>query len=268
MESNEAFLSAFRNAKEGCLDWQTLSEDLHDNKTLVLASVVNDARTIRYAGPNCRADLDVADVVFSAHDADHKLLSFMSNEIQANRMLVLKACIQNGENLEFASVQLKNDKGIVIAAVQNDGMALRHASDRLRNDKDVAWTAIDQDGLALQYTSLRNDAKYVWGAISEDPRAIVHASPQVIETNPHFVRQVIEDARNEDPSFFGDMPLSIRGNRVIVHDAIKHNGEYLLYASDDLRLDLGMFRYAMKHARGTKRRREVEDDSDDDAPSA
>ena len=48
---------------------------------------------------------------------------------------------QNGEALRYASEELKADKEVVMAAVQRYGSALEYASEALRGDPDIIAAA-------------------------------------------------------------------------------------------------------------------------------
>ena len=52
--------------------------------------------------------------------------------------------------LKYASDELKADKEVVIAAVTRWGSSLEYASEDLRADKEVVMAAVAQDGRALE----------------------------------------------------------------------------------------------------------------------
>jgi uncharacterized protein YoaH (UPF0181 family) len=62
--------------------------------------------------------------------------------------------MQNGEALKYASDELRADKKVVLAAVMQNGEALKYASDELRADKKVVLAAVMQNGEALKYASV------------------------------------------------------------------------------------------------------------------
>ena len=81
-----------------------------------------------------------------------------SEELKADKQVVLEAVKQDGCSLLFASEELKADKQVVLEAVKQDGRALRFASQELKADKEVILEAVKQDGESLEYASpsLRN----------------------------------------------------------------------------------------------------------------
>ena len=71
--------------------------------------------------------------------------------------MTLAAVKQNGWALENASEELKADKEVVLAAVQNYGCALYYASDELKADKEVIIAAAQMGEIALQYVNKNLD---------------------------------------------------------------------------------------------------------------
>ena len=69
--------------------------------------------------------------------------------------------------LEFASDELRADREVVLAAVSQHGFALQYASDALRDDAEVVLAAVKMDGVALKFASdeLRGDREVVLGAV-------------------------------------------------------------------------------------------------------
>mmetsp|Transcript_89276 Transcript_89276/g.251242 ORF Transcript_89276/g.251242 Transcript_89276/m.251242 type:complete len:404 (-) Transcript_89276:69-1280(-) len=69
------------------------------------------------------------------------------------RGLCLLIVRQRGRALVYASEEIRADREVVVAAVQNDGFALKYASECLRGTRDVALSAIKQNGRALQFVA-------------------------------------------------------------------------------------------------------------------
>jgi CxxC motif-containing protein len=71
----------------------------------------------------------------------------------SSRDKVLKAVKDVGLNLEYASEELKADKKIVMAAVKQDGRSLEYASKELRADKKIVMAAVNQSPWAFEFAS-------------------------------------------------------------------------------------------------------------------
>ncbi|SVC31779.1 uncharacterized protein METZ01_LOCUS284633, partial [marine metagenome] len=61
----------------------------------------------------------------------------MSDELKADKEVIMAAVQENADSLKFASDELKADKEVVMAA----GSALEYASDELKADKEVVMAA-------------------------------------------------------------------------------------------------------------------------------
>ena len=62
----------------------------------------------------------------------------------------------NGRALQYASEELKADKEVVMAAVTNDGLALQYASEELRADKEVVKPFIKTHCFRLCLSELKD----------------------------------------------------------------------------------------------------------------
>ena len=78
-------------------------------------------------------------------DVSDYALDRLSDELKADRTLIMAAVSKRGALLMHASGQLKADKELVVAAVNNNGHALEYASDELQADKEVVLAAAKSD---------------------------------------------------------------------------------------------------------------------------
>ena len=153
------------------------SVELRADRDVVLAAVNNNPFALQYASDELRADRAVVLQAVKGHllafqHASEALrsnslfvseanrianavqsLQFASEELRADRAVVLQAVRQNGLALQFASDELRADRDVVLVAVRQNGSALQFASDELRADRDVALVAVRQNGSALQFAS-------------------------------------------------------------------------------------------------------------------
>jgi len=118
--------------------------------------VKKDGWALTYASEELRADKDV---VLAAVKKDGWALTYASEELRTDREFVLAAVKHVGSALNYASKELRADRNVVLAAVKQSGWALKFASEDLRADREVVLAAVKQDGLALKFASkeLRND---------------------------------------------------------------------------------------------------------------
>ena len=77
----------------------------------------------------------------------------MSEELRADRKVVLAAVNSNGLALLYASKELRADRTVVLAAVNNNGSALQRASAELRSDPEVILSATKNNPKSLKFAT-------------------------------------------------------------------------------------------------------------------
>ena len=175
-----------------------------------------------------------------------KALEYASDDLKANRAIVMAAVQQNWVSLRSAANKLKYvqtraprrlelvsrqhyarsrdaalvepslrpaclrvDKEIVMAAVKIDGHALDHASKFLQADKEVVLAAVKQTWEALKFSSvkLQADREVVDAGVQQSGHALEYASKE------------------------------LRADRKLVLVAVRDDGLTLRHASVDLKAD-------------------------------
>ena len=132
-------------------------------------------------------------------------LEFASEELRADRQVVLAAVKQFGNALEYASKELRADREIVLAAVKRNGWALRFASKELRADRQFVLAAVKAGGDALQFASveLRADREVVLAAVAQRGDALRFASEELRtdgEITIAAVGKLLDDSNIPRPS--------------------------------------------------------------------
>ena len=104
------------------------------NKNLVLAAATASgiAAIICF---RCDAVMENEKAYRRANEAE------VSEELLADKEVMMAAVKKNGHMLEYASEELQSDKEVVLAAVAQKGDALCYASEGLRGDKEVMIAA-------------------------------------------------------------------------------------------------------------------------------
>ena len=142
------------------------NEKLQGDKDIALEAIRN-GHHISYMSDELRDDRDV---VLAAVDKDVWALSFASDRLKDDENIILEAIKINGTSIRFSSERIKNkfvnNKEIMLEIVKSRGWALKFASEKLKDDEDILLAAIT-DGeefdvnsenckpLALKYTSQR-----------------------------------------------------------------------------------------------------------------
>lgn len=117
------------------------TDELKNDKEFVLFAV-------RHGSPPHQCDPDI-------------VLRYASEEMRADKDVVLAAVRKNGWSLYYASEELKADKDVVLVATINNSWSLTYASPTLRENKDFIIELVKRAGdYALRYVdeALQNDA--------------------------------------------------------------------------------------------------------------
>lgn len=117
------------------------TDELKNDKEFVLFAV-------RHGSPPHQCDPDI-------------VLRYASEEMRADKDVVLAAVRKNGWSLYYASEELKADKDVVLVATINNSWSLTYASPTLRENKDFIIELVKRAGdYALHYVdeALQNDA--------------------------------------------------------------------------------------------------------------
>ena len=173
---------------------EMLSDDLRDNKEIVMAAVKNadgpfwDTSHFGCASERLRNDYEVAvEAVKNNYSAFRYMsdkfrntyeialaavgyyynseLLFASDELRNNREIVLAYCSRTTYNKIYA-----DDYEIVLKSISSNGQSIKYASDRLRANREIVLTAVKKDGKALKYANrkYRNDLEIVSEALKQN----------------------------------------------------------------------------------------------------
>jgi predicted methyltransferase len=143
-----------------------LDEGFHCVEVLFFDCDTKGLVALRRASEELRNDKDI---VLAAVKVEGFALQFASETLRNDKDVVLAAVKEHPDAFQFASETLRNNKGVVIAAVKQNGFVLQFASETLRNDKDVVLAAVKEHGFALQFASeaLRNDIFFIHKLVIE-----------------------------------------------------------------------------------------------------
>lgn len=100
------------------------------------------------------------------------VLAYASEEILADKEIILKAVKVDGQTFYYASQELRDDKEVALEAISNKWLIIKYASKRLRGDKDIAITALNKNVKA---------ATYLTDEIKKDPDVDLIINPPASE---------------------------------------------------------------------------------------
>lgn len=245
---------------------EMLSDDLRDNKEIVMAAVKNadgpfwDTSHFGCASERLRNDYEVA---FEAVKNDYSAFRYMSDKFRNTYEIALAAVgyYYNSELL-FASDELRNNREIVLAycsrtaynkiyaddyeivlkSVSSNGQSIKYASDRLRADREIVLTAVKKDGKALKYANrkYRNDLEIVSEALKHNNcyEVFLYIDAELLQKN----RWLIFTAINNMSEYKWDNPLAYlneewRNDFQIVIAAVEQSIGSLKFAGKQLLSD-------------------------------
>eukprot|EP00613_Pedinella_sp_CCMP2098_P061722 CAMPEP_0171983108 /NCGR_PEP_ID=MMETSP0993-20121228/273117_1 /TAXON_ID=483369 /ORGANISM="non described non described, Strain CCMP2098" /LENGTH=1144 /DNA_ID=CAMNT_0012635835 /DNA_START=31 /DNA_END=3461 /DNA_ORIENTATION=- len=145
----------------------------------------------------------------------------------------------DGYNLRKAWWWLRDDREVVLKAVGKNGRAIRYASKRLKNDVDVVEAAIGQDKDALEFAGNEVLSVVLIAAAKNDAVALKHASESIKKNEAAAMVAV-----KKYPLVLGVVSRNLPhinwregGDKTLVLEAVKQNGNALQYAASDLKAD-------------------------------
>jgi len=184
------------------------SEELRRDKEVVLAAVLQNGLSLRFAAESCRDDKEVA---LQAVLQDGAALEFVSRRLQGDREVVQRALqgpLCNGgkerhlqkpvgmkylelagadgeaercRSLAYASPELLDDRDFMMQVVSQQGDALQYASKSLRQDRELVMAAVEglppnSDGSVFQFVdaTLKRDKDFVINALRHCCRMYAH----------------------------------------------------------------------------------------------
>ena len=176
------------------------SEELRDDKEVVLAAVKQDGNAFEYTSEELKKDKEIFDTAKEALIASGFIEPELTpKEFLADKELVL-AMLQDSyvyaEILEyvFAEDSLKSDRDVVMAAVQTHDCALDLVDKKFQSDREVVMAALQSDGTSLQFADevLRSDREFILEAIE-----IAVEYPDIDSDVPPFFYYVDEKLKSD-----------------------------------------------------------------------
>ena len=132
------------------------SKDLKNNKELGLLAVSQNPVAFIYLSEELQAERELLliaclnwDINLSFENFSHPL-AYTSNNLKDDNEIVLKALEKYPWALEFASKRLLNDKSFILPILKNNGILIEYVSEGLKNDIDVVSIAVENNGMAYE----------------------------------------------------------------------------------------------------------------------
>lgn len=128
-------------SREGGYALYYASEELKNDRELVLASVRDKGRMLRHLPEQMRGD---PEVVMAAVENDPGAIIYASANCRSLDEIVHIAVQKNGKVLRFFPETYRHDKQLILSALQNEDVSvLEFAAKELLQDRDIVLKAID-----------------------------------------------------------------------------------------------------------------------------
>lgn len=248
-------------AKDG-IALKGASNEVKQNKKIVLSAVTNNWRALKYADISLKMDKDV---VLAALRNDIRTENIMGNYLLNDKSFVLEAlklgatsfykdlnvnlrknkemaklAIQSyAANLEFVDENLKGDKELVLIAVSKIAHTLKYASSNLRDDAEVILAGLKHSTPAIEYASnrLRSDKEFMLQAVKLNGLALEFAS-ETLKKDKDVVLAAINN-RAYALEFADD---KFKKDKTMVLIAVKKFGRAIKFAHSSLKKNKDILR--------------------------
>ena len=224
------------------LNMQYISLHLLSDKDFIIEIIYKiGGKLLKYASQELKADREIVLAAIKNHGCS---LEYASEELKTDREVVLAAIKNNGESLKYASEELKTDRELVLAAVKNKGWSLVYASQELKADREIVLAAVKKYGESLKYASqkLKSDREIVLAAVKNHGQSLVYASEKLKADS----EVVLAAVKNKGWSL-EYVSEELKADREIVLAAVKNHGQSLVYASEKLKADSEVVLAAVKN---------------------
>ena len=241
---------------------------------LMTAAVRSNPAALAHAPAAVRGD---ESVVLGAVSRSGLVLEHASEALRADTRTVLAAVRQDGRALRWAAASvlagwerlvdeepsLAEDWGFMLEAVAADAAAMGLAAPLLLGDRDFVLEAVRRRGaaLALAPTELRADLDVVAAAMRQDLAAFRHAAAPVrmhVQARGRYPAGFVEDrecmleAVRANGLWLEYASEELRGDAELVGEAVRNNGSALRFAAAELQSSRPLLAAASKKLRGDR----------------
>ena len=185
-------------------------------------------------------------------------LAIFSDEVKADRDIVLAAVRQNGLLLKFAAEELQSDQEVLLEAVRQNGCALQHVSyNNLSRPLscEVMLAAVQQNGDALEFARWDHmNREIMMAAVEQTGHALCHfakidpADGVAYEDKEVADRELVLIAVRTCGFALGVTADELGDDREVVMAAVTNDGDALEWASDRLRADRDIVKAAVQQS--------------------
>jgi hypothetical protein len=228
-----------------------LSQNLLSDPTFMQGVLLRNQKCYQFTPLSIRDDQDLLFKLLGESDPPHQhLLGHASHRLRGDGR-VMKKVIELGPPLvlEDFSEELLANRDLMLHAVTVDGTALQYASDTLKNDREVVRTAVSSAyrGMeALQYASTerRADRDIVYQAAKTGGGALEFSAVE-LGADKDIVLAAVQ--HNDGWKGLRDAAPQLQADGEVVVTAVQHCADAWQYAAEATKWDRAILLEALKH---------------------
>lgn len=224
---------------EFCLDLSLCSEQLQDDKDVVLLAVEKNPFCLQHASPRLRSD---SDIVCEAARQDYGSLIYANRDILCDKPTMLKILSYASMALEYAGDNIKDDKEAIETAIEHKGLSLKYASKKLKEDKSLVLKALANTYFVTSYLrdliplSLKND-KDLYHCIVDSNQRINLVGVKIFNPDICDDIDIVMKAVSKDVENMRCASDRIKRDKTLMLPLIKNDEHIFEYIGDNLNDD-------------------------------
>lgn len=202
-----------------CVDIQTVSDSLKDDRDIALLAVNNQGDNIYYL--SARLQHDKAIFIQALKHSPFLIHDYWNDSLRDDKDVVMQAVKKNGHYFTYASSRLQHDRDVAFTAVTREPLVLKSLPEQFQLDKEIVLYAVSHCAISIEYMhpQLNDDQDIILAAINQ----------------PHcgkFIKYASERIKND---------------KQIGLIAVRSNGFALRFLSLELRNDQDVALAALSH---------------------
>lgn len=233
-ESQSKVIALYPAKVEFASDW------FRHQKELVEPAIRQDISLLKYV--TCYYDfieVDLTNLEYASISGQKHIIGlhptyieYASDEIKADREVVLAAVTQKGMVLKCLPPEFERDKGILLAAVRQNGLAFEYLPKASKTDKKLVLAAINQNGLAFEKLPefWQGEREIALAAVSQNGLALKQLPAKFQED-----KGVVLAAVSQNGLVLKDLLESFKTDIDVTLAAINQNGLVFKFISEKLK---------------------------------
>ena len=231
--------SVIETLKNDGMELKHVSDELKNDREVVLAAVKQNGMALEYASDELKKDKEIVKAAIIAYNFPEK--ESLKDEVKRfrenHKSVILGSSYHSESVLEFVSDELKDDYEIAKCVAENDPYSFYFLGPEMRKNKELAWLAFEntdfsRDPCSCLPSEVLDDEEFVLKAVEKEPFVFNEISSR-LKGNKEIALTAIKNGLS-----LKDVSDELKNDREVVLAAVRNYGDALKYASDELKNDL------------------------------